>query len=148
ILVISISILGGVILGLAVGHLRDLADRVFRTRDQVERRLALDCLAIVPRMKVGKLKSDRSRVQSGKDDVAILNLPPAPNLTADPSTNSSGDNDGTEGVSGSADGGADRISDIENNGVGGQVANGGKEGAETSDARVIGRRDKLMWQVM
>jgi succinoglycan biosynthesis transport protein ExoP len=148
ILVISISILGGAILGLALGHLRDLADRVFRTRDQVERRLALDCLAIVPRMKVGKLKSDRSRIQSGKDDVAILSLPPAPNLTAEPSPNSSGDNDGTEGLSGSADGGADRISDTENNGVDGQVPNGGKEEAKTSDARVIGRRDQLMWQVV
>jgi len=44
--------------------LRDLSDRVFRTREQVERLLALDCLATVPKIKVGKTKGDLSRALS------------------------------------------------------------------------------------
>ncbi len=55
-LVLLISASGGMIFGLMIGHLRDLADRVFRTRDQVERLLALDCLATVPKIKVRKPK--------------------------------------------------------------------------------------------
>jgi capsular exopolysaccharide synthesis family protein len=63
-LVLLISAFGGTVLGLLAGHLRDLSDRVFRTREQVERLLALDCLATVPKIKVGKTKGDLSRALS------------------------------------------------------------------------------------
>jgi capsular exopolysaccharide synthesis family protein len=50
-LVMLISASGGLILGLLLGHLRDLADRVFRTRDQLEQILQFDCLATLPKIK-------------------------------------------------------------------------------------------------
>ena len=65
-LVLLISASGGTILGLFVGHLRDLTDRVFRTRDQVERFLGLDCLATVPKIKVGKVRSDSAPAASSR----------------------------------------------------------------------------------
>ena len=80
IVVISTSILGGIILGLAMGHLRDLTDRVFRTREQVERLLALDCLATVPRLKAGRLRNGRSNGQGTSGTISNPGLPLAPTL--------------------------------------------------------------------
>ena len=80
IVVISTSILGGLILGLAMGHLRDLTDRVFRTREQVERLLALDCLATVPRLKAGRLRNGRSNGQGTSGTISNPGLPLAPTL--------------------------------------------------------------------
>ena len=61
ILVLLITTAGGMIFGLAIGHLRDLSDRVFRTRAQVEAALGRDCLATVPTIKVDKPKGQPSR---------------------------------------------------------------------------------------
>ena len=58
--VLLISTAGGLILGLLIGHLRDLTDQAFRTRDQVERSLGLECLATVPRIKARKPKGPRA----------------------------------------------------------------------------------------
>ena len=80
IVVISTSILGGIILGLAMGHLRDLTDRVFRTREQVERLLALDCLATVPRLKAARLRNGRSNGQGTSSAISNPGLPLAPTL--------------------------------------------------------------------
>jgi polysaccharide biosynthesis transport protein len=63
---------GGMLLGLMLGHFRDLMDRVFRTRDQVERSLALDCLATVPNIKVSKPKSNPSPAIEGPPDARII----------------------------------------------------------------------------
>ena len=60
------SVIGGIILGIGVGRMRDLSDRVFRTRAQVEEALALDCLAIVPRLKLDK--STQNHQGSRKND--------------------------------------------------------------------------------
>ena len=49
-LVLLISAAGGMLLGLGIGRLRDLSDRVFRTRSQVEDFLGLDCLATLPKL--------------------------------------------------------------------------------------------------
>ena len=65
-LVLLISAGGGMIMALIIGHLRDLTDRVFRTRDQVERLLALDCLATVPKIRADSPKADPSRVKIGR----------------------------------------------------------------------------------
>ena len=54
ILALLLSAAGGLILGLGIAHLRDLSDRVFRTRSQVESLLGRECLATVPRIKVEK----------------------------------------------------------------------------------------------
>ncbi len=49
-IVLLIAVAGGMIFGVGIGRLRDLSDRVFRTRTQVEELLALDCLATVPKI--------------------------------------------------------------------------------------------------
>lgn len=58
-LALLIATAGGLIMGVGIGRLRDLSDRVFRTRSQVEELLALDCLAVLP--KVGEIQDDPSQ---------------------------------------------------------------------------------------
>lgn len=79
-LALLISASGGMILGLMFGHLRDLTDRVFRTRDQVEQLLGLDCIATVPRIKASKQKDDPSLAPNIGAGRAKIGLPPAANL--------------------------------------------------------------------
>jgi polysaccharide biosynthesis transport protein len=50
-LILAAAIMGGTILGAGVGILRDISDRVFRTRRQVEIELHTDCLAMLPFIK-------------------------------------------------------------------------------------------------
>lgn len=47
-LILTISMLGGLCLGIGFGILRELMDRVFRTRDQVETLLLTPCAAMIP----------------------------------------------------------------------------------------------------
>ena len=47
-LVMAIAALGGLIFGAAIGMLRDVSDRVFRTTMQVGEHLQADCLAVIP----------------------------------------------------------------------------------------------------
>ncbi len=47
-LILIIGAAGGIMLGAGVGFFRDQLDRVFRTGDQVEKMLKLDCLSILP----------------------------------------------------------------------------------------------------
>jgi len=49
--VLGISTVGGVLLGIAIGMLRDLSDRGIRTSGQVWRELQIACIAVVPRVK-------------------------------------------------------------------------------------------------
>jgi succinoglycan biosynthesis transport protein ExoP len=58
--ILAVALAGGLFLGLAVGQLRELLDRVFRTVRQVEARLRTDCIAVVPALAdspVGKASS-------------------------------------------------------------------------------------------
>jgi polysaccharide biosynthesis transport protein len=50
-LILALGLLGGVACGAALGLLRDLMDRVFRTAAQVETMLRLPCLSLVPLLK-------------------------------------------------------------------------------------------------
>jgi succinoglycan biosynthesis transport protein ExoP len=50
-LTLAISACAGIILGLVIGVLRDLWDRVFRTTEQVETSLQTPCIALVPFLK-------------------------------------------------------------------------------------------------
>ena len=54
ILVLALSLLGGTVLGVGLGLLRDLMDRVFRTAKQLEGELQVPCVALVPLVKNGK----------------------------------------------------------------------------------------------
>jgi exopolysaccharide transport family protein len=48
VLILALGILGGIALGTALGFLREIMDRVFRTSAQLEATLQLPCLSIVP----------------------------------------------------------------------------------------------------
>jgi len=50
-IVLGISTVGGVLLGIAIGMLRDLSDRGIRTSGQVWRELQIACIAVVPGVK-------------------------------------------------------------------------------------------------
>jgi len=47
-LVLALAGLGGLIMGVGAGLLRDIADRVFRTTDQIIEHLDADCISVVP----------------------------------------------------------------------------------------------------
>lgn len=51
VLILALGLLGGVAFGTALGLLRDVMDRVFRTAAQVETMLHLPCLSLVPLLK-------------------------------------------------------------------------------------------------
>lgn len=51
--VLGISIIGGILLGIAIGLLRDLSNRGMRTGGQIWKDLQIDCIAVIPRVKSG-----------------------------------------------------------------------------------------------
>ena len=55
-LVLALSLIGGLGLGIGLGILRDLMDRVFRTAKQLEAELQVPCVALVPLVKDEKAK--------------------------------------------------------------------------------------------
>jgi len=50
-MIVALGLFGGIALGAALGFLRDIMDRVFRTSAQVESTLNLSCLSMVPLLK-------------------------------------------------------------------------------------------------
>jgi len=54
-IVFVLSVMGGIALGVGVGLLRELMDRVFRTSDQVQSLLQIPCIAMVPLLKASAL---------------------------------------------------------------------------------------------
>ncbi len=63
-IVLGISTIGGVLLGIAVGMLRDLLDRGVRTSGQVWRELQIACIAVVPMVKSDGAKRALSNPRS------------------------------------------------------------------------------------
>ena len=55
--VFPIAGLVGLLIGLAIGQLREYLDRVFRTRAQVESKLLTDCIAVVPELAEAPVKA-------------------------------------------------------------------------------------------
>lgn len=53
-LILALGLFGGVALGVALGLLRDVMDRVFRTSAQIEAALQLPCLSLVPLLRAPK----------------------------------------------------------------------------------------------
>ncbi len=70
-IVLAISGLGAMILGLGIGMVRDLSDRVFRTSDRVESLLQTDCIALVPLLE-GEVPTERSRREEIGSTIANL----------------------------------------------------------------------------
>jgi succinoglycan biosynthesis transport protein ExoP len=64
-LILALGIFGGIALGTALGFLRDIMDRVFRTSAQIEAALQLRCLSIVPLLKNTEQK--RPAVRADKE---------------------------------------------------------------------------------
>jgi succinoglycan biosynthesis transport protein ExoP len=58
--VVAMAAMGGLFLGVGIGLLREISDRVFRTTIQVEELLQADCIAVVPLM-----KNDRKATSPG-----------------------------------------------------------------------------------
>jgi len=50
-LILALASLGGLLIGVGIGALREISDRVFRTSAQVADHLQADCLAVVPLVK-------------------------------------------------------------------------------------------------
>ena len=65
-LILALGILGGIGLGAALGFLREMMDRVFRTSAQIEATLQLPCLSLVPLLKDTEQKkpSPRAAIQA------------------------------------------------------------------------------------
>ena len=55
-LVLGIVTAGGIFIGLGIGMLRDLSERVFRTSEQVESLLQTNCVALVPLLTGDEIK--------------------------------------------------------------------------------------------
>ena len=62
VLIGAVISLGGIMLGVGIGVLRQLTDRVFRTSDQVETALQVECISIIPFQKRAKKITSKSRV--------------------------------------------------------------------------------------
>jgi polysaccharide biosynthesis transport protein len=60
-LILALGVLGGIALGTALGFLRDIMDRVFRTSAQIEATLRLPCLSLVPLLRDPEQKRLPSR---------------------------------------------------------------------------------------
>jgi succinoglycan biosynthesis transport protein ExoP len=58
-LVFGLSLMGGLALGVGAGLLRDLMDRVFRTRTQVQSLLQMPCVSVVPFVKRSQLRGKK-----------------------------------------------------------------------------------------
>jgi uncharacterized protein involved in exopolysaccharide biosynthesis len=67
-LVLAIGLFGGIALGAALGFLREIMDRVFRTSAQIEATLQVPCLSLVPLLRNPQQKklSPRAAVQVDK----------------------------------------------------------------------------------
>src|SRR5262249_45770861 len=61
-LVFALSLMGGIALGIGVGLVRDLMDRVFRTSNQVQSLLQIPCIAMVPLLKTSALARTRKQL--------------------------------------------------------------------------------------
>jgi succinoglycan biosynthesis transport protein ExoP len=73
-LILAIGLFGGIALGAAVGFLREIMDRVFRTSSQVEAKLQVPCLSLVPllRNRAKKIHPRGATVQVDKESERTL----------------------------------------------------------------------------
>src|SRR6266700_2046435 len=83
-LILAIGLLGGITLGAALGFLREIMDRVFRTSAQVEATLQVPCLSLVPRLRnpAKKIRPPRAAIQVDKEFERTLSAGPGMYWTA------------------------------------------------------------------
>jgi succinoglycan biosynthesis transport protein ExoP len=68
-LALAIALAGGSLLSFAAAYLREASDGVFRTSDQIENTLHVNCLAMAPMLKTGAPSKDGGGAGSGSSDV-------------------------------------------------------------------------------
>ncbi len=74
-IVVALGLVGGIALGMALGFLREMMDRGFRTSEQVEAALHLPCLSLVPLLRdLEQKESSRSAVAQVSPDVSERRL--------------------------------------------------------------------------
>jgi capsular exopolysaccharide synthesis family protein len=68
--VLALGLLGGLILGTGLGFVREMKDRGFRTSAQIEDRLQVPCLSVVPLLRDRKVKgiNRESALAAGQDN--------------------------------------------------------------------------------
>jgi exopolysaccharide transport family protein len=66
-LVLLLALLGGIGLGVGLGLLRDVMDRVFRTPGQIEAALGLPCLSVVPLLQTARPQKPKAARASPSD---------------------------------------------------------------------------------
>jgi polysaccharide biosynthesis transport protein len=73
-LILAMGLFGGIALGAALGFLREIMDRVFRTSAQIEATLQVPCLSLVPLLRntAKKLRPPRAAVQVDKESERTL----------------------------------------------------------------------------
>jgi succinoglycan biosynthesis transport protein ExoP len=73
-LILAMGLFGGIALGAALGFLREIMDRVFRTSAQVEATLQVPCLSLVPLLKnpAKKIRPPRAALQLDKESERTL----------------------------------------------------------------------------
>ena len=73
-LILAMGLFGGIALGAALGFLREIMDRVFRTSAQVEATLQVPCLSLVPRLRnpAKKIRPPRAAVHVDKEPERTL----------------------------------------------------------------------------
>jgi succinoglycan biosynthesis transport protein ExoP len=69
-IVLAVSLAGGLLLAFGGAYLRELSDRVFRTSSQVEDILQVNCLAVVPAIKVPKASIQRRGTPAPADGLS------------------------------------------------------------------------------
>ena len=67
--IMALGIVGGLAFGIALGLLRDLMDRFFRTSAQIEAELELPCLSLVPALRVPKQPNPTAGARQDDQDV-------------------------------------------------------------------------------
>lgn len=67
--VLGFGLLGGLALGLLLGFVRDVMDRVFRTSSQLEAALELPCLSLVPILSLPRQQKPAARPQQTPEDL-------------------------------------------------------------------------------
>lgn len=78
--VLSLGLLGGLALGLLLGFVRDVMDRVFRTSSQLEAALDLPCLSLVPIQSLPRQQRSAARPQQAQEAPNQRILPSAPDI--------------------------------------------------------------------
>ncbi|WP_198164111.1 Wzz/FepE/Etk N-terminal domain-containing protein [Bradyrhizobium jicamae] len=73
-IVLGLSVVGGVLLGIAIGILRDLSVRGFRTGGQVCREHQMACIAVIPRVKSGGVWRKLTTAFPGPAEKMAMNL--------------------------------------------------------------------------